>query len=230
VYLIRRSARAWWWRAVALLARGSLATQSRTSVLMLAAVAAAFLWLRPRETRRLWPLLLPALLAVHFVIPGTLGTLKQSFFPEGGLIAEQRSSPGSRGQGRIADLEPSLREFAAKPLVGQGYATRVVDRAHPSDQILDDQWLGILLETGLVGLVGWLWLVGRAVRRLGNAAKQDLSSRGWLLAALAASVMTYAVGMLTFDAFAFVQVTFLFFMLLGLGAAALRAPAEAVSS
>jgi len=74
--------------------------------------------------------------------------------------------------------------------------------------------------------VGWLWLVGRAIRRLALAAKQDLSMRGWLLAALAASVTTYTVGMLTFDAFAFIQVTFLFFMLLGLGAAALRIPAE----
>ena len=169
VYLVRQSARAkwWWWLAIGLLAVGSLATMSRTSVLMLIAVAATFLWLRPRETRRLWPLLLPAILAVHFVVPGTLGTLKQSFFPEGGLIAEQQSNPGSRGQGRIADLERSLREFAQKPLVGQGYATRVVDRTTgPSDQILDDQWLGILLETGLVGLAAWLWLVGRAVGAL----------------------------------------------------------------
>ena len=80
-----------------------------------------------------------------------------------------------------------------------------------------------------MGLIGWLWLVGRAVRRLAIAAKWDLSSRGWLMAALAASVMTYAVGMLTFDAFAFIQVTFLFFMLLALGAAALRTPVEPVA-
>ena len=48
------------------------------------------------------------------------------------------------------------------------------------------------------------------------------------MASLAASVMAYAVGMLTFDAFAFIQVTFLFFMLLALGAAALRTPVEPV--
>jgi O-antigen ligase len=191
---------------------------------MLVAVAAVFLWLRPRQTRRLWPLVIPLVLAVHFVIPGTLGTFKQSFLPEGGLIAEQRSNPGSRGQGRIADLGPSLREFAGKPLVGQGYSTRVVNSAGVSDQILDDQWLGILLETGLVGLIGWLWLVGRSVRRLARAAKEDDGDRGWLMAALAASVTTYAVGMLTFDSFAFIQVTFLFFMILGLGAAALKTP------
>jgi polysaccharide biosynthesis protein PslJ len=230
VYLMRLSARAWlWWIAIVLLACGSLATLSRTSVLMLVAVVATFLWLRPRDTRRLWPLLLPAILVIHFAVPGTIGTLKASFLPEGGLLAEQQSNPGSRGQGRIADLGPSLREVAHQPLVGQGYSTRVANRPGPSDQILDDQWLGILMETGLIGLIGWLWLVGRAVRRLASAAKWDLSSRGWLMASLASSVVAFGVGMLTFDAFVFIQVTFLFFMLLALGAAALRTPVEPVT-
>jgi O-antigen ligase len=229
VYLVRRSGRKIWWAAGALLMIGSLATLSRTSVLMLVAVAIVFLWLRPKQTKRLWPLLIPAVFAVHVVIPGTLGTLKGAFFPEGGLIAEQSSNPGSRGQGRVADLGPSLDEFSHQPLVGQGFATRVVDRAHPrpSDQILDDQWLGILLETGLVGFVGWLMLLLRPIRRLGRAAKEDDSDRGWLCVALAASLATYAIGMFTFDAFAFIQVSFIVFILLGLAVATLAAkPAD----
>jgi O-antigen ligase len=228
VYLLRRSRRVYWWVAIGLLGLGSLATLSRTSVLMLVAVAGAFLWLRPKQTRRLWPLLIPAVLAVHVIIPGTIGTLRSAFFPEGGLIAEQSSNPGQRGQGRIADLGPSLSEFAETPLVGQGFSTRIVDRAHPSDQILDDQWLGILLETGIVGFVGWLMLLLRPIRRLGRAAKDDDSDRGWLCAALAASLVTYAVGMITFDAFAFIQVNFVLFILLGLAVATLAAePADA---
>jgi polysaccharide biosynthesis protein PslJ len=87
--------------------------------------------------------------------------------------------------------------------------------------ILDNQWLGTLLGTGIVGFFGWLWLFVRAVRRFGAEAKRDDSERGWLLAAIAASVAAYAVGMLTFDAFAFIQVTFLLFILIGLGAALL---------
>ena len=221
VYLVRRSGRKVWWAAGALLMIGSLATLSRTSVLMLIAVGVVFLWLRPKQTKRLWPFLIPAVLAVHIVIPGTIGTLKGAFFPEGGLIAEQSTNPGSRGQGRIADLGPSLSEFAGQPLVGQGYATRVVDRAHPSDQILDDQWLGILLETGIVGFVGWLMLLLRPIRRLGRAAKDDDSDHGWLCTALAASLITFGVGMVTFDAFAFVQVSLILFILLGLAVATL---------
>jgi O-antigen ligase len=223
VYLVRRSGRKAWWAAGALLLIGSLATLSRTSVLMLLAVAIVFLWLRPKQTKRLWPFVIPVVLAVHIVIPGTIGTLKGAFFPEGGLIAEQSSNPGSRGQGRIADLGPSLQEFSHQPLVGQGYSTRIVDRTHPSDQILDDQWLGILLETGLVGFIGWLMLLLRPIRRLGRAAKEDDSDRGWLCVALAASLGTYVIGMFTFDAFAFIQVSFIVFILLGLSVATLAA-------
>jgi hypothetical protein len=44
-----------------------------------------------------------------------------------------------------------------------------------------------------------------------------------LLVGLAASVAAYAVGMFLYDAFSFIQVTFLLFILLGLGAAVLAA-------
>ena len=46
-------------------------------------------------------------LALHVVMPGTIGSLRASFFPEGGLIAEQSSNPGWRGSGRIADIGPA---------------------------------------------------------------------------------------------------------------------------
>ena len=42
------------------------------------------------------------------------------------------------------------------------------------------------------------------------------------MAALAASLTAFAVGMLTFDAFAFIQVTFVAFILLGFAAVATR--------
>jgi hypothetical protein len=42
-----------------------------------------------------------------------------------------------------------------------------------------------------------------------------------MLAASAASVTAYGVGMFTYDSFSFIQVTFLFFIVLGLGVATL---------
>lgn len=226
LYLARSRAQRRWWFTAGLLALGALATLSRTSILMLVVIAAVFLWLRPIETRRLWPVLLPALVVVHLVLPGTIGTLRASFFPEGGLIAEQQISPGGRGSGRVADLGPSLSEWSKSPVLGQGFGTRVVDEERANALILDNQWLGTLLETGLVGALAWFWLFRRAVRRFGRAAKDDESDSGWLMAALAASLAAFAVGMLTFDAFSFIQVTFVAFILLGLGGVMLASGRE----
>src|SRR3712207_9559349 len=74
IYLARRSARRIWFLPAGLLAMGALATVSRTSILMLVVVGLVFLWLRPVETKRLWPVLLPGLIAVHIALPGTLGS------------------------------------------------------------------------------------------------------------------------------------------------------------
>jgi hypothetical protein len=217
-YLIRTASRAWW-LALAALVLGVMSTVSRTGVVMLFVVGLIFLWLRPRETRRFWPALIPLLVATQLLLPGTLGTLKYSFFPEQGLIEDQSGLAGDcRSSGRVADLGPSLREWARKPVFGYGFGTRVVEGPNPNACILDNQWLGNLLEVGAVGALAWLWLFLRGVRRLGRRAKTDSSADGWLVAATTASVAAFAVGMFTFDSFSFVQVTFLFFIILALGA------------
>ena len=92
VYLARRYGQRRWIGCALALGIASSATVSRTGILMFVVVAIVFLWLRPRETRRLWPLIIPALIAIHFVLPGTLGAIKQSFMPAGGLVAEQHAS------------------------------------------------------------------------------------------------------------------------------------------
>jgi O-antigen ligase len=161
------------------------------------------------------------ILVAHVALPGAIGTLSQSFFPKGGLIAQQEADAGGRGSGRIADIGPSMSQFERQPLLGQGFGTRVTDEGIANAAILDDQWLGTLLETGIAGVLSWIWLYVRFVRRLGRAAKEDDSDRSWLYTAVAASVAAYSVGMFTYDAWSFIQVTFVLFILLGLGSAAL---------
>jgi hypothetical protein len=228
VYLARRYRQRRWLACTLLLGVAVASTVSRTGITMLIVVVLVFLWLRPTETRRMWPALIPALLCIHFVLPGTLGSLKQAFLPRGGIVAEQKSAAGTSGSGRIADLRPALRQWKLQPLVGQGYGTRVVNASTPTPgplaNILDDQWLGTLLETGAVGVFGWLWLFTRSIRRFGKEAKRDDSDRGWLLASIAAGLAAYAIGMLTYDSFSFIQVTFLLFIFLGLGSALMAEP------
>jgi O-antigen ligase len=231
LYLARRYRQRRWMLSALVLVAASAATVSRTGIVMLLIVALVFLLLRPRETRRLWPALLLAPIAIHFALPGTLGAIKNSFFPAGGLVAQQKVQPGTSGSGRLADLGPGIQEWKRQPLFGEGFATRVVDATvvsgpvpdgsalDPNVRILDDQWLGTLIETGVIGFFGWLWFFARVLRRFGAEAKRDESDRGWLLSALTAGIAAYAVGMVTYDAFAFIQVTFLMFIFVGLGAA-----------
>ena len=221
IYLARRTAQRRWWAAALVLALGAFATVSRSAIIMLAVVALVFLRLRPRETKRLWPLVIPALAAVHVAAPGTLGSLRAAFFPKGGLIAQQSNVVAGnelRSNGRLADIGPSLHELAPNPIFGEGYGTRIVgfDEKYNNAAILDDQWLGTLLETGIVGFFAWLWIFCRCVRRLSREAREDDSERGWLYTGLAASIAAFGVGMTTFDAFSFTQAAFVFFILFAL--------------
>jgi O-Antigen ligase len=225
-YLWQATRQRRWWVAAALLLMGTFSTQSRTAMIMLVVVVLVLLRLRPQSIRPLWPLLLPALLAIHFAVPGSIGSISSAFFPKGGLVAQQQSGAGTYGSGRIADLGPSLHEYAGYPVLGEGYGTRVTDKGPAQNaNILDDQWLSTMLETGALGALAWIWIFSRSFRRLSRAAKEDDTPRGWLCAALAAALLAFSVGMLTFDAFSFAQVTFAAFIVLGLGSALLEIPA-----
>jgi hypothetical protein len=223
LYLARRYGQRRWYACALAYALAVASTISRTGIMMILVVGIVFLCLRPRETRRFWPALLLAPVAIHFVLPGTLGAIKQSFLPAGGLVAEQHASANTSGSGRLADLKPALAKWKEQPALGQGYGTQVVNlnAAGIDANIFDDQWLGTLLATGLAGFCGWLWLFVRSIRRFGREARRDSSERGWLLAAITAGVASFAIGMLTFDAFAFIQVTFLLFILLAIGSSLL---------
>jgi O-antigen ligase len=226
LYLGRRYRQRRWWACALVLIVACASTVSRTGIVMFLAVAVVFVILRPREARRFWPAIIPALLVIHVALPGTLGSIKNSFAPPGGLVKEQTDQ--AVGSGRLASLGPGLHEWKQQPLFGEGYATRLAPSSSPQGGpqggqqgfILDDQWLSTLIETGVVGFFAWLWFFGRAIRRFGREAKED-SDRGWLLTSIVASIAAYAVGMLTYDSFGFAQVTFLLFILVALGASLL---------
>ena len=186
-YMWKRTGHARWALATLLLLLGSLATVSRTAIVMLGVIGLVFVWLRAREVKRLWPLIFPALIVVHFALPGALGSFKLSFAPKGGLVAEQANA--SVGSGRIATLGPSLRrEFLPNPILGEGFGTRITTPDSsvpvPNAPILDDQWLGTLLETGLIGTLCLLWLFVSSFADLGGRrsvteAREDGCSHAW---------------------------------------------------
>ena len=122
-----------------------------------------------------------------------------------------------------------IAEASRHPLFGEGMGTRIVgffvkERNAP---ILDNQWLSNLLDVGYIGFGLWLWLFVRAVRKLlrhGKDLDPDDADR-WLFDGLAASILAFGVGMLTFDAFGFTQIFIVFWLSARpLGVAARQSP------
>ena len=206
-----------WMVCLALLVLGSFATGSRTAVLMLLSWGLLLLTLRWTEMKRFIPLALVSVALISFVMPGTLGALGASFRDPAGALEQQELNPDDpTSAGRVADLGPSLQEAGQRPLLGVGIGTRIVIGERKNARLLDNQWLGTLLEAGLLGVLGLLWLLGRFVVRL-SVASFRTGEDGVLFAALAAAVFSYMVGMFTYDALSFTQVTVVLFVLLGIG-------------
>jgi polysaccharide biosynthesis protein PslJ len=222
-----------WWAAAGVLLFATFATESRTGIVMLLIDGLVYIWLRGPEMKRLWPLVIPMLLAIHIALPGRLGSFRESFFPANGIVAQQTDQ--AVGSGRIATFWPAIhKEFTPNPLFGEGFATRITTPDDtvpvPNAPILDDQWLGTLLETGLLGALCLAWLFIRFVRKLGKQAKHDRSPRGWILAAAVAAVAAYAESMLTYDALGFTQETFVLFLIIAVGCIAYRLPQNAAAA
>ena len=223
-----------WWIPTIILAVGVVSTVSRTPILVLVATLIVLVWLRPRDMKRLLPLVVPLLVVVKLAVPGSVATLKNAFFPEGGLAAEQaavyREADPLLAGGRLSQLRPMLDEGSRTPVLGQGFATRQTGFDNPlrNAPILDNQWLGLFLEMGVVGVVGWAALIVGSGRRLGRASRRRAGPDGWLFSGLAAAIAGFGVGMFTFDSFAFIQVTFVFWILISLGGSLLLADAEEV--
>jgi O-antigen ligase len=229
IYLTRRYGRRWM-LATVLLVLGALASGSRTAITMAVAEVVVFLILKPKETRRLWPLVIPGAVVVHVFLPGAIGSLKNSFFPKGGIIQQQsylgNNYDAQLSGGRIRQLGPMLSEANRHWPFGEGYGTRITgfDVKNRNAPILDNQWLENALDVGFVGVALWVWLILGAVRRLMRASRRGTKDHDdWLFAGLAAGIAAFGIGMLTFDAFAFTQAVFLFWVLLALSAAALAA-------
>ena len=214
----------WWWASAVIIMAGTFATVSRTAFVMLVVACLVVLILRFSESWRFAPLLIPMVVMVHFAVPGALGAMKYAFNPPGGVVSQQSQDKIVTGSGRLADVGPTFGLFKEKPVLGYGYGTLKTDGPDANARILDDQWLSSLLNIGLVGVFAIAWLFMRFIRGVGRGALRERSDEGWLLVALVASVAAFGVGMFTFDAFAFTQVTFVFFVLLALGAALTLAP------
>ena len=144
---------------------------------------------------------------IHFAAPGALGTF--------GILATAGSSDSTTQ--RIADYSGITPDILSHPIVGQGYGSLDSDNTRWY-RILDNQYLDVLFQVGILGLLGYLAMViaplvtaHGVIRRAGGRAPP--------IVAAAAGCAAYAVVSGTFDAMSFPQAPYSFFFVAGLIAA-----------
>jgi O-antigen ligase len=192
------------WFPVAVIAVAVPISISRSAIVSTVVVLAVLLPSWSRSARRLAYVSLIGLLGLLFVtVPGLLGTLAGLFT---GISGD------SSAQSRTDSYALAAAFISRRPVFGRGFLTFL-----PSYRILDNQYLGLAIETGIVGVAALLILficgigVGRAIRRRDNCTAATSS----LANSLAASVASAAASFALFDAFSFPMAATLIFFMLG---------------
>lgn len=181
-----------WWAAVVVVTASLPLSVARSAVIGLVIVALVLFHTWPRSLQlRAAAAGASGLLAMSALLPGLLGTIKSLFLNVG-------SDPSTHG--RTDDYAPVWQYFTETPLTGRGLGTFIPGLY----RTLDNQYLGLLVETGVVGLAafgvltaGCLLVIGRTRRATEDESTRDLAQ------ALKAGILVIVVDAATFDAFGF---------------------------
>lgn len=197
--------RVWpWWACQAAVSIGAMVSLSRSAILGLMAAAIVLVPTWPRR-RRIQTVLVASVFVVvmRLLIPGLIGTLLS-------LFSNLSGDPSI--QHRTEDYARADIQIAMHPWLGKGFGTYLPAKYGP----LDNQYLGTLVENGIVGLscmiillLAGVYAAVRVRRRSRNPIVRDLAQ------SLLACLSIFIVGDATYDAFGFIMATGMAFMLIG---------------
>lgn len=205
--------------ALTVLLAAGLATLRKTSLIAPIAALLVLVAYRPRQMLRMAPYGAVLLVVIHLAVPGALGGVGQQltdgFFDAGTTI------------GRTSDYEAISPDVATHPLFGRGYGTINPERSD-TYRILDNQYLGHLVQVGLIGLASYIALLLAGLALAHTLVRRARDGEHRLLGVAAASgFVSFGVVSALFDLFTFSQVPYLFFFLAGMCSVAASAPASA---
>lgn len=198
--------RTWtWWLCLLAVSIGAMVSLSRSAILGL--MAAGIILLPSWPVRRRWQTLGVAVVflgVMRLLIPGLIGTLFSLF---------NNLSGDPSIQHRTEDYARAEIQIAIHPWLGRGFGTYLPDKYGP----LDNQYLGTLVENGIVGLsmLILLLLAGVYAAMRTRMASKDHAVRD-LSQTLIACLSVIIVADATYDAFGFIMATGLCFLLLGI--------------
>lgn len=213
-----RSRYRWLYRAMLVAMMASIYFSLSRSAYLCAVAGVLVLALKWDNRRRLTALgFVTVVTAVMYVsVPGLLGSIQ-------GLFSNAGEDPSIASRTGSYDIAGQF--ISSSPIIGRGFGTFL-----PKYWILDNAYLGLMIEAGAIGLLSLLTLIvcgmlsARQARvTLEHRTDDPTAAEGALYAhALLASVAAGACGLAFFDAFAFPQTAGCFLLLIGLAGATRR--------
>lgn len=178
---------------------------SRSGVVALGAAFLIYMWtLRAREVANALIMGIIAVVVGFMLAPGSIGALWQSITgsAEDGSVLE-----------RVEDYARVSETFRNHTWFGIG-----LGRSSPADYgFLDNQWLQQIVQGGVAGILAMIVLISGAMFGISAALRSARSplerAQAYVVGAMMVGIVTSSV---TFDLFAFQQVTLVFFILYGL--------------
>lgn len=206
VYLIHardRRGKVIWFLASALLLAGTLSTQRKSAVIIPLGAVIVLLIYKPRQMIRFVPAFLGLLAAIYAISPRAISGIRYQFLDIG---------TSASTVARTNDYTAITPDILAHPILGRGYGSY----APHVYRILDNQYLGLLVEMGFVGLAAYLLIMLTGGALAHRAARSRDPSRAMAGVALMGAIAGFVIANATFDVLAFAQVPYMLMFVLAL--------------
>jgi hypothetical protein len=202
--LRRLGARLLYGLAVCILLGAMVATYRKSALLAPLTVCLVLAYFRRRELLRLAPLGLVILLAIPALAPNALGSVIDQFEPNRLGVATVSD--------RVSDYDAIRPDLLTHFLFGRGFGSY----EHTIYRVLDNDLLMRIVETGVVGLIAYLLMLGMMIGvavPLIRARDPDRSAPALMVAAAAAAFLVLSV---LFDVMSFPHSPYILMILAGL--------------
>ncbi len=202
--------------AIGLLIAGGVATSRKTSLVAPVGAILLLMAYRPRTiARSMLGLAVVLGVIVHLTSPGALGSVLTQLEP--GHVNSVHTTTD-----RTARYSAVAPDLISHPLIGRGYESYDPHKY----RILDNEYLGLLITTGLIGVLAYLAIFASMMSTAHRTIRGPDPRRASLALAAFASVGVVALASALFDVLSFPHVPYLLLFVAGM-IVALREPTPA---
>jgi hypothetical protein len=193
--------------AACLLLAAAISTFRKTALLAPIAVLLTLACFRPRQMIRLVPFMVVALLAVHALSPGAVGSIADQ-------LQGKRLAAADTVNDRASDYDAVRPDVWSHPVLGRGYGSYEQSQY----RILDSEVLHRLVEMGVVGLVAYALMGASVVLAARKSIRSANPRRGPPALIAAAAAVAFLTVSTLFDAMSFPHTPYIFLTFAGLAA------------